>query len=164
MRFVYLTPTEKYGKLQLAVLCTYFKLNMSVISHQASAGALSFTPFVRLKQVLLGDIIIVSVLLWKHMLYIICSSCQRAQSGLLCVTWMYVECGADPWRLALTGWAVKGSRYMCNLGRWGSHRWWRVCCCCLVEKYFQVGTHANALITHCTDTRSMVCAWATADF
>lgn len=45
VRVVYLTPTEMYTKLQPGVLCTYFKMDTSVIYQQA----LSFTPFVRLK-------------------------------------------------------------------------------------------------------------------
>lgn len=69
---------------------------------------------------------------------------------------MFVERGAGPRRPISTGWAVKGSRYVCNLGRRGSHRWWRLRRR-LVEKCFQVGIHAHAVITRCTHSRPVVC-------
>lgn len=37
---VYLIPIEVYTKSQIRVMCTYFKLNMSVINHQTSKETL----------------------------------------------------------------------------------------------------------------------------
>lgn len=98
--------------------------------------------------------------------FVICSSCQRAQSGLVCVMWMFVECGADLWRLALTGWAAKGSIYMCNLGRWGSQKVLKaslLSCRKMLSSWNSCECSDDTLHSHTVCGMCMSCGWCITD-